>query len=402
MGKEKINMGDMSALEAKKAEYAKSIQNAKKEEVGPISPSEEFEKKLLVDVTQMNTNPYITRFEKLAPEEENKIKYFFKGLTEQEFLNAGDQNSKSGRTKGGTPFKCVVTPLNGTLIITKDTLIRTNNVNEENGTIDATRRNADGSLSKLQMEKRMGMIVSAKNYHVNEGLSIEEQTMIDAAMTTAGSIREGNKKELEGKSPEERLAFLQTMKALGVKRNDGKPLSEMTDAELEAFKKGFDQETAEMEAGKRDHRSMSGTFTRGKSFKVSDTLNTTAVSVDIGIDDKEPETIRNLTSLNGKQKMEIYRRTADGKYVETTDFHMSKGKPKYNVYTYEQVAKRVGNNLINLEDVIQDCIKMKEFEPKEIDSIARDTERTLDREKEEEREEQDPFMPGMRRPDPRR
>ena len=148
MGRTEIEQGDHISLEETGKAYAQEIKDAQAEE--QLSPTQEFEKKLLVDVSELNTNPYITRFEKLPKEEESKINYFFKGLTEQEFLAAQDsENTRTGRTQAGTPFKCVVTPSNGTLIITKDTLIRTDNRNEENGTIDATRRNADGSLSRL-------------------------------------------------------------------------------------------------------------------------------------------------------------------------------------------------------------------------------------------------------------
>ena len=395
MGRTEIEQGDHISLEETGKAYAQEIKDAQAEE--QLSPTQEFEKKLLVDVSELNTNPYITRFEKLPKEEESKINYFFKGLTEQEFLAAQD----SENTKAGTPFKCVVTPSNGTLIITKDTLIRTDNRNEENGTIDATRRNADGSLSRLQMNKRMGMIVSSKNFHLNSGLTMEEQMMAEAAINSAADVNGASKKELEGKSPEERLAFLQTMKALGVNRSDKKMLDEMTDAELEAFKEDFDKQSKEKQEGKRDHRSLMGSTTRGRTVKVNDTLSTHAVSVDIGIDEEQPETIRNLTSVNGKEKMEIYRRTADGKYVETTSFKMVRGKPSYKTYTFDQLSKKIGNNLINLEEVIAENAKMKEFEPKEIDAIARDTERAIERGKEQDRDEQEQFMPGMRRPDPR-
>lgn len=400
MGRTEIEQGDKAALDAAKKSYAQEIKDANAEE--QLSPTQEFERKLLVDVSELNTNPYITRFEKLPKEEESKINYFFKGLTEQEFMDAQNQeNTRTGRTQAGTPFKCIVTPSNGTLIITKDTLIRTDNRNEENGTIDATRRNADGSLSRLQMNKRMGMIVSSKNFHLTSDLTVEEQMMAEAAINSAADVNGATKKELEGKSPEERLAFLQTMKALGVNRNDKKSLEDMTDAELEDFKAEFDKETREKREGKRDHRSLMGSTTRGRTIKVNDTLSTTAVSVDIGIDEEQPETIRNLTSVNGKEKMEIYRRTADGKYVETTSFKMVRGKPSYKTYTFDQLTKRIGNNLINLEEVIAENAKMKEFEPQEIDAIARDTERAIERGKEQDRDEQEQFMPGMRRPDPR-
>ena len=212
------------------------------------------------------------------------------------------ENTRTGRTQAGTPFKCVVTPSNGTLIITKDTLIRTDNRNEENGTIDATRRNADGSLSRLQMNKRMGMIVSSKNFHLNSGLTMEEQMMAEAAINSAADVNGASKKELEGKSPEERLAFLQTMKALGVNRSDKKMLDEMTDAELEAFKEDFDKQSKEKQEGKRDHRSLMGSTTRGRTVKVNDTLSTHAVSVDIGIDEEQDATefVKELHDYEGR------------------------------------------------------------------------------------------------------
>ena len=402
MGKTKIEAGDMGSLEALKSTYAEQIEEVKREDAGVKMPNEQFDESLKVDVKA----PFVPHFQKITPEEETKINYFFKGITEHEFMTgvlAGEDNTtETGKTKAGTPFKVVVTPSNGTLIITKEMAINVKNANEENGDLEATEMNPDGSLSKVNLIKRHGMIVGMSQGSIAANLSMEEAEKYQYFNNKVRNTDEWTNIEGKGKTPEERLAMMQTLKSLGVDIKSHKRLSDMSLEDLLDAKGAMVQQTKLKEEGKLDKRSFGAVTTKFNVTKdpLTNEMVVSSLGVDMGVDDNTPETIVDARMKGDKESYDIYRRTADGKYICTTDFQIVRGQPKFKLYSLSDINKKTNGRL---DDVMEFGAKARSYEAKEIQEISRSAERIREREKEAQREDpNEAYMPGMKRQDPRR
>lgn len=117
-----------------------------------------------------------------------------------------------------------------------------------------------------------------------------------------------------------------------------------------------------------------------------------------------PESVSISTGTDKESSARVFRKTANGQYIDCESFQMVNGIPQYNLLTYEQIKEEARSQTIDV-DAIERFEEFKQEDketvPEAAVGINRDMERQQEREaqREQEEAEMDPNDPYARHAD---
>lgn len=290
----------------------------------------EFDEKIRVEGVKstVDRDRNIPDYKQLDPQISKKIDIFFKGITQQDFYKYKEETQNQGISTGGEPFKCYAElDGSGNIIVTPTKMIKIDSKDQDNGEYTETRMQEDGTLATVSLKKVHGDIVSA-NYSRYPNMPPEELKKYTKLIDHFSNPNIIQKLEMKDMSEEEKIIYTQELQKLGIENKKFRKPEDMTREEYEASKEKFNR------TGKGRYESISmSSYKKDESFEIGNCM----------YDDQDKPLSLSYIASKGPQmgKFVSYRRTADGKYLDATSFHLENGKPVYDILEYEEVLKEI-------------------------------------------------------------
>lgn len=332
-----------------------------------------FDEQIRVDGVKTTVGKDQPQYKALEPEVSKEIDVFFRGITQQDFYKYKSEPNGQGISTGGEPFKCYAElDGNGNIIVTPTKMIKINSQDKENGEYTETRMQDDGTLATVYLRKVHGDIV-ASNFSRYPNVDAETLRRFNILKDKYSDPNNIQTLEMEKLSEDEKKVYLATLETLGIKNIKFIKPEEMTKEQYEASKK----ETEETGKGSYHRVSLSSYDQRKDEFDIGNCM----------FDEQDkPLTMSYVSRTKKDRTVKSYRRTADGKYFDTSSFRVVDGKAEYDVLEYEEVIQEMNRLGVDTSKFVkmQNKIKndLQNAFPKEAerisDKLSRDREQRED------------------------
>lgn len=354
-----------------------NIQNAKPHELN------EFEKSLVVgDVEPLNIPR--TQYQKLSLEQEKNLRLVLQNLTMADLDRFEEVNNAEGISSNGEPFKCFATlDGNGDLIVTPNKVIEIHKEDEENYDYSETRKGSNG-FKKVNIHTVHG-ISNISSIYYPEGFSEKDIKDLDTFDNFFGQPKNVIRLELQHMNNDEKAMYMLELQKLGINIKEDRlaSIDDMTKEQVEASKAN----------GSLIHET-GITYARKKNGKLEKGM------VNYFYSDKDdiPQTIWTVSQEGNEREVvgKVFRRTANGKYMDSSSVEFVNGKIQYNLREYEDIQAELKQKVFDIDRINLQMEKNKELAgkmPREAETIQERAENQLARGN-EENEYEDEVFPG--------
>lgn len=343
----------------------------------------EFEKSLVVgDVEPLNIPR--TQYQKLSLEQEKNLRLVLQNLTMADLDRFEEVNNAEGISSNGEPFKCFATlDGNGDLIVTPNKVIEIHKEDEENYDYSETRMGSNG-FKKVNIHTVHGISSISSTYYAKD-LSEKEVRDVDTFVNFFRQPKNAMRLELQHMNNDEKAIYMLELQRLGINVKEDRlaSLDDMTKEQVEMAKAKdkLIHETGIFYARKRN----------GK-------LEKEMVNYLYSDEDDRPQTIWTVSQDGNGQEFtgKVFRRTADGKYMDSSSVEFVNGKMQYKLREYEDIQAELEQKGFNIDNINLQMEKNKELAgkmPREAEAIQERAENQRTR-GEQENEYEDEVFPG--------
>ncbi len=354
-----------------------NIQNAKPHDLN------EFEKSLVVDNVAPLDLPR-TQYEKLNPEQEKNLKLVLQNLTREDLDRFEEVKNAEGKSSNGEPFKCFASlDGNGDLIVTPNKVIEIHKKDDENYEYSETRM-GNNQIKKVNIHTVHG-ISNIHSAYYPKNITSKDIREIETFTNFFRQPKNAIRLEVQKMNSEEKAIYMLELQRLGINIREDKlaDIDSMTEDQVEAAK----------ESGKLLHVS-SATHAR----KISGKLEKEMVNFLYSPEEDRPQTIWSVSQDGNGQEFtgNVYRRTANGKYIDSGSIEFVGGRVKYQMLDYEEIQTNLERKGYDIESINLQMEKNKELAgkmPREAETIQERAENQLARGN-EENEYEDEVFPG--------
>lgn len=270
----------------------------------------QFDESLKVDPSAISVAP---NFEKLSAEIKAELldsfEEFKQTVLENDDIKRIKQSQEEGQM-GDTPFICFAEldsngKLKSTIIVTKNSCIKTTEENDGSISYQETRKDKDGYQTIIN-DNRGSMYIKGNNLTQSQINELKDFSYKS----------EDNITKLPSKFDDEtKSIYKQTLESLGVK----------TDIDVK------NKEKYKYLASGKYHRNLdTGEF---------ESLDEMCCIFDKESNSEKPEIIAINTKKEGKISSRKFRLTENGKYIDESSFKIVDGKPEYSLVDYEQIKQ---------------------------------------------------------------
>ena len=388
-GKREIN--NKSDLDVAMAEANKIIVDANQKmatdkanmEVSKPHTLNEFEKGLVVDNIKTPNIPR-TKYQKLNLEEEKTLRLVLQNLTREDVDRFEEVKNAEGISSNGEPFKCFATlDGNGDLIVTPNKVIEIHKEDDENYDYSETRM-GDNQIKKVNVHTING-ISNVHSTYYSKNITSKDIREMETFTSFFSQPKNALRLELQNMNSEEKAAYMLELQRLGVNVSEDKlaDIDSLTKEQLETAK----------EKGQ-----LLNVTSAAHARKINGKIEKEMANFLYSPEDEKPQTIWTVSQdANGQEfKGNVYRRTANGKYIDSGSVEFVNGRAKYQLLDYEEIQANLEGKGYNMKSINLQMEKNKELAgkmPREAEMIQENAENQLARGN-EENEYEDDIYPG--------